>query len=69
MNVLLDDQMKAKISDFGLSKIKNKNQTSSSILGVQNNVFGSLLWKAPETFSIRNPYTEKADVYSLGIIF
>jgi len=69
MNVLLDDRMKAKISDFGLSQIKTKNQISSSILGVQNNVFGSLLWKAPETFSIRNPYTEKADVYSLGIIF
>jgi len=67
LNILLDQNMIAKVSDFGLSKIKTKSQTTSSSL--QKNVFGSLLWKAPETFSIRNQYTDKADIYSLGIIF
>ena len=69
LNILLDDNMRAKISDFGLSKIKTKSQTTSSSLYVQNNVFGSLFWKAPETFSIKNPYTDKADIYALGIVF
>jgi len=69
LNVLLDKDMTAKISDFGLSKIKTKSQTISSSLYVQNNVFGSLLWKAPETFSKDNPYTAKADIYALGMIF
>jgi len=69
LNILLDQNMTAKISDFGLSKIKTKSQTTSSNLYVQNNVFGSLLWKAPETFSIKNPYTDKADIHALGIVF
>jgi len=69
LNILLDKDMTAKISDFGLSKIKTKSQTTTLGLYVQNNVFGSLLWKAPETFSIRNPYTDKADIYALGMIF
>jgi len=69
LNILLDNDLTAKISDFGLSKIKTKNQTASSNIYVQNNVFGSLLWKAPESFSIRNPYTDKADIYALGIVF
>jgi len=68
LNILLDENMRAKISDFGLSKIKTKSQTTSSLY-VQNNVFGSLFWKAPETFSIKNPYTDKADIYALGIVF
>jgi len=69
MNILLDHDFRAKISDFGLSKIKNKSQTRSFSLSVENISGGSLLWKAPETFSIANPYTDKADIYSLGIIF
>jgi len=42
LNILLDEIMRAKISDFGLSKIKTKSHTTSSNLYVQNNVFGSL---------------------------
>jgi len=66
MNILLDENLRAKISDFGLSKIKTRNQT---ILGVTNNVCGSFIWKAPETYDKKNLYTEKADIYSIGIIF
>jgi len=69
LNILLDKYMRAKISDFGFSKIKTKTRNISSNLYVQNNVFGSLLWKAPETFSIKNPYSDKADIYALGIVF
>ena len=69
LNILLDKNMTAKISDIGFSKIKTKNQTTYSSIYEQNNVFGSLLWRAPETFSIRNPYTDKADIYALGIVF
>jgi len=69
LNILLDKDMTAKISDFGFSKIKTKSQTTLSSFYVQNNVSGSLLWKAPESFSIRNRYTDKADIFALGIIF
>ena len=69
LNVLLGENMEAKISDFGLSQIKSKSQTTTTGLHVINNAYGSLLWKAPETFSINNPYSDKADIYALGIIF
>jgi len=69
LNILLDQNMNAKISDFGLSQIKIETQKTLSTLRVPNNGCGSLLWKAPETFSIHNPFTDKADIYSLGIIF
>ena len=66
LNVLFDENMKAKISDFGLSVIKTQSQITS---GVKSSRFGTLLWKAPETFSIRHKYNEKSDIYSLGIVF
>jgi len=69
LNILLTKKMKAKISDFGLSKIKIETQKTFSSLYVSNDVSGTICWKAPETFSIDNPYTHKADIYSLGIIF
>jgi len=50
LNILLDKDMKAKISDFGLSKMKIETQKTLSTLRVPNDVYGSLLWKAPETF-------------------
>jgi len=69
LKIFLENDLTPKISDFGLSKIKTKNQITSSNFYVPNNVYGSLLWKTPETFSIKNPYTEKADINSLGKVF
>jgi len=68
LNILLDENLRAKISDFGLSKVKTQSQAFSG-LKVQNNVFGSLAYKAPETYSANNPYTDKADIFALGLIF
>jgi len=63
-NILLDTNMVAKISDFGLSKIKNSSQMKSNT----PSVVGTYGWIAPEAFS-DVPYTEKVDIFSLGIIF
>ena len=60
-NILLDDLMIPKITDFGMSKIKTGTKT------MKTNSFGSLLWKAPETY--RGPFTSKSDIYALGVIF
>jgi len=67
-NILLFGDSRAKISDFGLSKIKIENNQTFSALYVTNNVEGTIRWKAPETYE-DDRYTDKADIYSLGIIF
>lgn len=60
-NVLVNKTWQAKISDFGISRKTNMNETMTS--GV-----GTLLWTAPEIIEGKK-YSEKADIYSLGIVF
>jgi len=65
LNVLLDVNYRAKVADFGLSKVKIDTQITSS--GGQ---VGTLRWMAPDLFNTPNaPYTRSCDVYSLGVIF
>lgn len=59
-NVLLNAKLRAKLSDFGVSRVTQLNETLTS--GV-----GTLLWTAPEIIEGRK-YSEKADVYSLGVV-
>eukprot|EP01087_Luapelamoeba_hula_P014010 TRINITY_DN4045_c1_g1_i2.p1 TRINITY_DN4045_c1_g1~~TRINITY_DN4045_c1_g1_i2.p1 ORF type:complete len:1175 (+),score=133.84 TRINITY_DN4045_c1_g1_i2:590-4114(+) len=61
-NILLDDKWNAKISDFGLTVIK---QESGSDL---DRLAGSLLWTAPEILGEESSFVESADVFSFGII-
>lgn len=60
MNVLLTEEMQAKVSDFGLSRETSFDETMTS--GV-----GTLLWTAPEVLRGER-YSEKADIYSFGVI-
>jgi len=58
-NLLVDENWKVKISDFGLSKVvETLNGTMTSC--------GTPAWAAPEVLK-NSHYTEKADVYSFGI--
>lgn len=59
-NVLLDCEYHAKLSDFGVSRETLINETMT--LGV-----GTLLWTAPEIIEGKK-YSEKADIYSLGVV-
>lgn len=61
VNLLIDEHYNAKVCDFGLSRIiapKNQNMTGN---------VGTVSWIAPEVFE-KQPYDEKADVYSFGIV-
>eukprot|EP00002_Diphylleia_rotans_P003165 TRINITY_DN12132_c0_g1_i3.p1 TRINITY_DN12132_c0_g1~~TRINITY_DN12132_c0_g1_i3.p1 ORF type:complete len:227 (+),score=19.74 TRINITY_DN12132_c0_g1_i3:210-890(+) len=65
-NVLLDSNWVAKISDFGLSRVKE--QRENAILATR---VGRLRYAAPEiTTPVGNQvvYTERVDVYSFGIV-
>lgn len=61
LNLLVNTRLEIKISDFGLSRVIDKNQPMTSNIG-------TVAWIAPEIFSNKKLYTEKADVYSYGII-
>ena len=61
----LDNNLTAKISDFGLSKTKEHSKTQTNA-----EVMGTVPWTAPEylTFSRIKERSEKGDVFSFGVI-
>ncbi|CAN0900487.1 G-type lectin S-receptor-like serine/threonine-protein kinase SD2-5 [Linum grandiflorum] len=61
-NVLLDENFTAKVSDFGLAKLMNREDS-----GVYTMVRGTRGYLAPEWIS-NHPISEKSDVYSYGIL-
>jgi serine/threonine protein kinase len=61
-NILLDDRLHPKIADFGLAKFFPESQTH-----VSTRVGGTIGYTAPE-YAVHGQLTEKADVYSYGIM-
>jgi serine/threonine protein kinase len=65
-NVLINEMMRAKLTDFGVSKII-EGTTKTMTKGV-----GTVCWMAPEVMEegarSKTHYTNKADVYSYAII-
>ncbi|CAN0891256.1 Probable LRR receptor-like serine/threonine-protein kinase At1g53430 [Linum grandiflorum] len=61
-NVLLDRDLNAKISDFGLAKLDEEENTH-----ISTRIAGTIGYMAPE-YAMRGYLTDKADVYSFGIV-
>lgn len=59
-NILLDESMRARVADFGLSREEMVDKHAANIRGT----FGYL---DPEYISTRN-FTKKSDVYSFGVL-
>ena len=65
-NILLDSTYRAKISDFGMARVKD-DICSSVVSSTQNS--GTIRWNAPEQLDLDNPArpSKMADIYSLGL--
>ncbi|BBG99737.1 Leucine-rich repeat transmembrane protein kinase [Prunus dulcis] len=61
-NVLLDKDFNAKISDFGLAKLNEDDNTH-----ISTRIAGTVGYMAPE-YAMRGYLTDKADVYSFGVV-
>ncbi|OAY60608.1 probable LRR receptor-like serine/threonine-protein kinase At1g07650 isoform X1 [Manihot esculenta] len=61
-NVLLDKDLNAKISDFGLAKLNEDENTH-----ISTRIAGTIGYMAPE-YAMRGYLTNKADVYSFGVV-
>ena len=58
LNLLLDECFRIKLADFGWTRVMAESMTGK---------IGTYQWMAPEVIN-NEKYTEKADVYSFGII-
>lgn len=60
LNILVDENFRCKVADFGLSVDKSENLKEK---------MGTLNWVAPECVGISGePYDEKSDMWSFGMI-
>ena len=69
LNVLLDKHYQAKLTDFGLSKVKTETTSYHMATKTKSDAVGTIAWMAPELFGPKAVYTPKADIYSLGVTF
>lgn len=68
-NVLIDSRGRVKIADFGIAKLVGEDERDDVTLTMQGAVLGSPRYMAPEQFEIPGEVDQRADIYSLGVVF
>ena len=69
LNFLLDDHLHVKVADFGLSKLQHTLSTlSTAVTRSAQSLMGTLQWMAPELLDQDTAYSDKCDVFSIGVV-
>ncbi|XP_076895147.1 putative serine/threonine-protein kinase PBL25 [Bidens hawaiensis] len=64
-NILLDENLKAKVADFGLSKFNHMKQQASTVY--TKNIAGTEVYMDPEYLTTYK-YKRESDIYSFGVV-
>jgi serine/threonine protein kinase len=67
-NILVDQQGRVKIADFGLARIMGKSTDELRLTGA-GQVMGTAHYMAPEQIERPLEVDHRADIYSLGVVF
>ena len=67
-NILVDKQGQVKIADFGLVKLLDKDTEEHRLTGTRQ-AMGTLHYMAPEQMQGASSVDNRADIYSLGVVF
>lgn len=67
LNVLIDEHFRAKVSDFGMAKVKTDSSSSNQSAAPK---LGTARWRAPEMISPDKPTrpNKLTDIYALGLV-
>ncbi|KAL3661809.1 hypothetical protein V7S43_013103 [Phytophthora oleae] len=60
-NILLSKEMRAKLTDFGVSRIMSEDNTMTQGEGTSR-------WEAPEVLAGKEDYNQQADIFSFGVV-
>src|ERR1700722_7033695 len=67
-NILVDQRGRVKMADFGLAKLVGASRASFTLTGTHQ-VMGTLDYMAPEQRNHPQEVDQRADIYSLGVVF
>jgi tRNA A-37 threonylcarbamoyl transferase component Bud32 len=67
-NILLDERGRVKIADFGIAKMLGE-KAGHATLTAQGSAVGTPHYMAPEQLETPKDIDERADIYSLGVVF
>ncbi|KAI8911133.1 kinase-like domain-containing protein, partial [Gorgonomyces haynaldii] len=62
-NILLDAQCRAKVTDFGLSIVRETSMTVA-----ESQAAGTVHYMAPECFGLSPKYSEKSDMFAYSVV-
>lgn len=68
-NVLISSTGQIKVADFGISKLTGSKQSPHHLLTQPNMVMGTADYAAPEILTPGGKHDERADLFSLGVMF
>ncbi len=67
-NILIDARGQVKVADFGLAKLKQRDDTGAPLTAPMQ-VMGTPRYMAPEQVEGSHAVDHRADIYSLGLVF